>query len=156
MLVVEVNNGFCREPFESEFVPRPTFKSIFVDITNVEPKPQIHWRYDYKEKKFYPPPVDWGAPTCAAFIEQRWNDIRNHRQILLMETDWVALKDCPLSFWEKRKWLKFRQELRDLPQKYADEHPMYVSFPPRPSHVAKPPFLWTLKRFFQLLLEKNK
>ena len=39
------------------------------------------------------------------------NDIRNYRNSLLMETDWMGFSDVTLS----DEWKTYRQELRDIP-----------------------------------------
>jgi len=52
--------------------------------------------------------------------------IRNHRNNLLIETDWRATSDLTMS----DAWKTYRQELRDIPASntvYAD-----VTWPPKP------------------------
>ena len=68
--------------------------------------------------------------------EQAWADgasaremdeIRNHRDGLLTETDWMALGDVTMS----DAWKTYRQKLRDIPASnttYAD-----VTWPTKPS-----------------------
>ena len=54
------------------------------------------------------------------------NRIRNHRDGLLTETDWMALPDVTMS----DAWKTYRQELRDIPASntiYAD-----VTWPTKP------------------------
>ena len=54
------------------------------------------------------------------------NDIRNYRNSLLMETDWMGFSDVTLS----DEWKTYRQELRDIPASntiYAD-----VTWPTKP------------------------
>ena len=67
--------------------------------------------------------------------EQEWADeaparemerIRNHRNGLLTETDWMANSDVTMS----DEWKTYRQELRDIPASntvYED-----VTWPPKP------------------------
>ena len=150
MLVVEVNNGFCRKPFEVEALPRSTLTSHFVDITNIHPRPDEFWRYNYATGEFVEPEDCDGCD----FV-QRWNDIRNTRQIMLMESDWAVLPDSPLGFFERRRWKKYRQFLRDIPEKYADDNPIYVQFPPRPDRVTSIGLIDRLMIFFSALGEKN-
>lgn len=155
MLVIEVNNGYCRKPFEIDFLPRPTFSSFFVDITNVEPKPDEYWVYDYEEKVFYEPAHSQHEFGSPCFQRQKWNDVRNQRNIFLMESDWTQGPDSPLSWKEKRKWKKYRQELRDIPQKYANDNPLYVHFPPKPFNQIQPTFFQALKLFVKELRKKD-
>ena len=72
----------------------------------------------------------------ADIVEKAWADgasaremvsIRNHRDRLLTETDWMALGDVTMS----DAWKTYRQLLRDIPASnttYAD-----VTWPTKPS-----------------------
>ena len=72
----------------------------------------------------------------ADIVEKAWADgasaremvsIRNHRDRLLTETDWMALGDVTMS----DAWKTYRQLLRDIPDSnttYAD-----VTWPTKPS-----------------------
>ena len=74
--------------------------------------------------------------TARDAEEQAWTDgqparemeqIRNHRNGLLVETDWMALGDVTMS----DAWKTYRQLLRDIPASnttYAD-----VTWPTKPS-----------------------
>ena len=74
--------------------------------------------------------------TARDAEEQAWADgaaaremtsIREHRDNLLTETDWMALGDVTMS----DAWKTYRQELRDIPASnttYAD-----VTWPTKPS-----------------------
>lgn len=60
-------------------------------------------------------------------------ELRVLRNEMLRESDWTQMPDAPVSEADKAKWAIFRQQLRDLPQNYAnitniDE----VEFPARP------------------------
>ena len=73
--------------------------------------------------------------TARDAEEQEWADgaaaremvsIRNHRNNLLTETDWMGFSDVTLS----DEWKTYRQELRDIPASntiYAD-----VTWPTKP------------------------
>jgi hypothetical protein len=52
------------------------------------------------------------------------SDLRSLRYSLLVQTDWRALPDSPLSDSEKAEWIVYRQALRDLPANNPD-----VSYP---------------------------
>ena len=41
--------------------------------------------------------------------------IRQHRNALLIESDWTQLADSPLTDEKKAEWATYRQELRDFP-----------------------------------------
>lgn len=42
------------------------------------------------------------------------------RDAALKATDWTQLQDVDLSDSEKKAWAKYRQALRDLPEKHED------------------------------------
>jgi hypothetical protein len=46
--------------------------------------------------------------------------LRAHRDSLLNESDWTVMPDSPLSDDLKKKWIRYRKDLRDLPQRYVD------------------------------------
>ena len=48
------------------------------------------------------------------------SDIRKYRDIRLKNTDWTVLPDSPLSENEKEKWKKYRNELRDFPNRFVN------------------------------------
>jgi hypothetical protein len=52
--------------------------------------------------------------------EQKWDQIKNWRNVELALTDWTQLPDSPV---DKGLWANYRQLLRDLPQQncFADE-----------------------------------
>jgi hypothetical protein len=59
--------------------------------------------------------------------EQKWEQIKNWRNIQLAQSDWTQLTDSPA---DKAKWAIYRQALRDLPAQggLADE----AEFPTAP------------------------
>jgi hypothetical protein len=63
-------------------------------------------------------------------------EIRQIRDGILSATDWTQTIDSPLSDADKLKWQTFRQELRDLPAKYANASSILdVVFPERPDQA---------------------
>jgi len=56
-----------------------------------------------------------------------WNVLRNKRQSLLQETDWMANSDVTMS----DAWKTYRQQLRDLPANTSD--PTNPTYPTKPS-----------------------
>lgn len=68
------------------------------------------------------------------FFSESWMavvQIREKRNNLLLQTDWVALNDCPLDEQLKLAYLSYRQKLRDLPQQ--ENFPEEVVWPELPS-----------------------
>ena len=50
-----------------------------------------------------------------------WGDLINKRNNKLRDTDWTQMADCPLSDSKKAEWATYRQTLRDIPQRVADD-----------------------------------
>lgn len=44
-------------------------------------------------------------------------ELRKHRNQLLSASDWTQIPDAPLSDAQKQSWVKYRQALRDFPNK---------------------------------------
>ena len=53
--------------------------------------------------------------TPEEIIKIRMIQLREIRDSLLNETDWTAIPDNDLSWLEKRKWRKYRKQLRNFP-----------------------------------------
>lgn len=68
--------------------------------------------------------VDIGAfvevPTISKSSVSPADEVRYARSELLNRCDWTQIPDADLSESEKEAWRLYRQELRDLPQVYAD------------------------------------
>ena len=61
-------------------------------------------------------------------IEMTWEDVRYHRDKILAETDWRAVKDRTMS----QAWKDYRQALRDLPQIYESANDAAGNWPTPP------------------------
>lgn len=57
-----------------------------------------------------------------------WTDIKIKRDCLLKDCDWSDLPNTPVK--NKPAWLRYRQQLRDLPQQYNT--PQEVIWPDKP------------------------
>ena len=53
--------------------------------------------------------------TPEEIFEIRMIQLREIRDSLLNETDWTAIPDNDLSWLQKRKWRKYRKQLRNFP-----------------------------------------
>ena len=62
-----------------------------------------------------------GIPTTM-------DSVRQKRNALLKESDWVGLADAVVK--NKEQWLSYRQALRDLPQSFSS--PQEVIWPEKP------------------------
>lgn len=71
----------------------------------------------------YPILVDQDLPTD----EHQWNDIKQKRNALLMETDWTQLPDVSANIAEKYKL--YRQALRDIT---TQTDPFNIAWPIKP------------------------
>ena len=56
--------------------------------------------------------------------------LRNERNILLKETDWMSLPDAPTM---SNAWKKYRQDLRDITKTYKSMQDEGFTFPKKPT-----------------------
>ena len=63
----------------------------------------------------------------AIVVEHQWSDLRETRDKLLAENDWMANSDVTMS----DAWKTYRQQLRDLPANTSD--PSTPTWPTKPS-----------------------
>ena len=59
----------------------------------------------------------------------QWQNIRNERNKLLLESDWTQLSDGPLTAEQKTEWSVYRQELRDVT---SQSDPKNIIWPSKP------------------------
>ena len=52
--------------------------------------------------------------TPLSALEQSLSDLRQKRNKLLQECDWIELKNAPLTSSKKTEWQTYRTKLRDL------------------------------------------
>ena len=55
-----------------------------------------------------------------SYLPSFFTKLRKKRNILLSQSDWTHLDDSPLTDAKKNEWKEYRQELRDLPQKFKE------------------------------------
>ncbi|TOP74089.1 tail fiber assembly protein [Vibrio parahaemolyticus] len=76
----------------------------------------------------------YGLRSGADYDEwkaESWVRVRNHRDILMKETDWTQTADVPLSVEKKAEFATYRQVLRDIPQQ--DIEPDNIVWPEKPT-----------------------
>jgi hypothetical protein len=61
-----------------------------------------------------------------------WDVILSERKRLLEISDWTQIPDNPMSEEKRQAWRVFRQELRDIPQKYSTSAEVVWPEPPVP------------------------
>ena len=59
-----------------------------------------------------------------------WKKVRQERNQLLGESDYLILADAPVDETQKQEWTTYRQALRDIPQDY--DSPDEVVYPDKP------------------------
>lgn len=59
-----------------------------------------------------------------------WDIVRAKRDYLLKSTDWTSVSGCTVA---PMAWAEYRQELRDLPQKFATAKLDQIVWPEQPS-----------------------
>jgi hypothetical protein len=67
----------------------------------------------------------------SIILERSWVDLRDTRNKLLSNSDWIMLSDNTLTEEQKNNWKAYRQALRDLPQNTTD--PREVVWPSKPA-----------------------
>ncbi len=98
--------------------------------------PKVQWSYnsitnDYDtltwESSVIPKPTKTEIESKLAELnlENKKNKIRNKRNELLAETDWMASSDVTMS----DEWKAYRQSLRDLPATTDPDNPVYPTPP---------------------------
>ena len=63
-------------------------------------------------------------------LDTSWDVVRAKRNYLLKSTDWTAVSGCTVA---PMAWAQYRQELRDLPQKFATAKLDEIIWPEQPS-----------------------
>tara|TARA_B100000212_G_scaffold98077_1_gene72020 strand:+ start:3561 stop:3842 length:282 start_codon:yes stop_codon:yes gene_type:complete len=60
--------------------------------------------------------ADYNAslPTDAEILASKWQGVRNQRNSLLAQTDWVVTKASETGVAETDAWKTYRQALRDI------------------------------------------
>ena len=74
----------------------------------------------------------WGD-YLERYHDKLWGRVRDDRDKFLADTDWMVLPDVNLAEREREEVLEYRQELRDLPEKY--DNPEEVKFPKPPGFM---------------------
>ncbi len=62
--------------------------------------------------------------------DSSWDNIRKKRDYILRSTDWVMTPGATL---DQAQWSAYRQQLRDLPQTYANAKLEEIQWPKQPS-----------------------
>ncbi|ELP3316076.1 phage tail assembly chaperone [Vibrio fluvialis] len=79
--------------------------------------------------------IEYYGPRSGADYDEwkaeSWARVRNHRDILMNETDWTQAGDAPLTDDKKAEFAAYRQTLRDIPQSIGD--PDAVVWPTKPT-----------------------
>ena len=73
--------------------------------------------------------IEYEAPPQPT-DDEKWQRIKDQRTIILLETDWTQLLDCPLEAEKIEEFKTYRQTLRDIPQDF--ENPDDVVWPEKP------------------------
>lgn len=82
--------------------------------------------------------VEWNnfqftvRPYNTEELNAQWEIIREQRNQLLKDCDWIQISDYDLELFNKNEWAIYRQELRDLPQ--VQSNPFDISWPTLPSN----------------------
>ena len=100
---------------ESPFTPPPD--TIAVPIPDNLRNPSFIECYRTEDNTLA---LQYNTDQLHAYAEQKRIELRERRNELLKECDWVALIDNPMSDETKAAWAAYRQGLRDMPQNLQD------------------------------------
>jgi hypothetical protein len=128
-LYAEVLCGIVRGTFEASQLPYGKPGICYVDVTDFEKLPNVSDEYNPAHNTFSPSTI-YTDPTHPKNIEYMWAAVRTTRSNGLYSTDYTQTLDYPSKVMQKR-YKKYRQELRDLPEKYSN--PYDVVFPTEPN-----------------------
>jgi hypothetical protein len=123
----EIHVGIVRYVFEAPTAPYGHAGIYYHDVTDYYPKPEILDEFDPAARTFKKPESQ--DPNHPKNLQIAWNGVRNIRNTALNLSDYTQLLDFPDKVMQKR-YGKYRQELRDLPEKY--DSPYDVQFPIEP------------------------
>lgn len=123
----EISFGIVRYVFEAPEAPMGQPGIFFCDVTDYDPKPEILDEYNPSTRTFSKP--EFSDPNHPKNIEVAWNGVRNTRNTALNLSDYTQMIDFPDKVMQKR-YQKYRQELRDLPEKHSS--PFGIKFPLEP------------------------
>jgi hypothetical protein len=77
----------------------------------------------------------------TSITEKKWQDVRERRNLLLLESDWTQLNDAQIG--NKSEWTYYRQELRDITNNLNVDALVWPVKPlvikPIPSFIETPP-----------------
>ena len=72
--------------------------------------------------------------TPLSALEQSLSDLKQQRNKLLQECDWIELNNAPLTSSKKTEWQTYRTNLRDITEGITTvEQAKAVEFPEKPS-----------------------
>lgn len=112
------------ESFTEEEILKAGYKGPFKKPSYYEKQQKLLWDSDnltYIVENLYEPEpiVEDTEPQSVIITEEMfWDDIRRHRDILLLQSDWAvndSLVDVNLTENQRNKWIEYREKLRDLP-----------------------------------------
>tara|TARA_R100000963_G_C4642571_1_gene106255 strand:- start:2297 stop:2656 length:360 start_codon:yes stop_codon:yes gene_type:complete len=118
-MTLPLNTASCLAYLFPEADPEKDFEVCISDSVKI-----LNW--DHKLGKL-PTDKEINDVSVKAEKKQKFKRIRQKRNILLKETDWMAGLDAPVM---NNKWKKYRQNLRDLPS--INNDPDKIIFPSKP------------------------
>lgn len=102
---VEYNDGTLNERIEELGI----FEQVFVDFNNEKKR--------IEDEKI-----------AEEMARDYWEELRDLRNLRLLECDWTQVADVQLSDAQKTEWTLYRQQLRDLPENITDPKPLVLDY----------------------------
>jgi hypothetical protein len=128
----EISYGVVRYVFEAPEAPLGWPGLYYHDITNYNPRPEVFDEYHPPTQTFTKP--ESNDPNDPKNIRIAWDGIRNIRNTALNLSDYTQMLDFPDKVMQKR-YKKYRQELRDIPQNYSSPYGIRLPLEPYRSEI---------------------
>jgi hypothetical protein len=88
------------------------WETEFAEPPKPEPLHKVGMRVEWDGEKFIR--IYFQQARTQEELETRWKEVRRARNRFIRSCDWTQLPDAQLNKEQKKKWVKYRQELRDV------------------------------------------
>lgn len=120
---IKLSNGFTKTD-SSTFTPEDLQDAGWIAVDNppiVEYPNKLEWNSET---------LEWySRPPNDAETQFKWQEIRDECERRLFETDYKVIKSVELGIPLEQRYIKYRQELRDLYNNVNDVDPWTVTYP---------------------------
>ena len=128
----EISYGVVRYIVEAPEAPLGWPGVYYHDVTEYNPKPEVFDEYNPSTQQFTKP--ESNDPNHPTNLKRAWDGVRNTRNTQLNLSDYTQMLDFPDRVMQKR-YKKYRQELRDVPQNYSSPYGIRLPLEPYRSEI---------------------